>query len=205
MLKVGLTGGYATGKSFVARELERLGCHLIYADQLGHEALSRGGEAYEPVIAEFGRAVLDDDGRIDRKKLAALVFGDTARLATLSGIVHPAVFHLEEKLLHEIAATDPRGIAVLEAAILIEAKRTGAFDRIILTACDEEVQIVRAMKRDNATREQALARLANQMPLAEKRKYADYVVDTTGTKRQTTRQVEEIHRDLLRLAEARVE
>ena len=168
MLKVGLTGGYATGKSFVARELERLGCHVIYADELGHQALSPGGEAFEPVIAEFGPAALDNKGRIDRKKLAALVFGDAARLATLSNIVHPAVFHLEEKLLNEIAAADPRAIVVLEAAILIEAKRTDAFDRIILTACDEEVQIARAMKRDNATREQAVARLANQMPLAEK-------------------------------------
>jgi dephospho-CoA kinase len=205
MLKVGLTGGYATGKSFVARELERLGCHIIYADQLGHEALSLGGEAYQPVIAEFGPAVLDDEGRIDRKKLAALVFADADRLATLSSVVHPAVFHLEEKLLNEIATSDPRGIAVIEAAILIEAKRDNAFDRIILTACDEEVQIVRAMKRDNATREQVLARLANQMPLAEKRKYADYLVDTSGTKKETIRQVEEIHRDLLRLAEETVQ
>lgn len=205
MLKVGLTGGYATGKSFVARELERLGCHTIYADQLGHEALSPGGEAYEPVIAEFGSAVLDSEGRIDRKNLATVVFGDAARLATLSSIVHPAVFHLEEKLLDEIAAVDPRGITVLEAAILIEAKRTHTFDRIILTTCDEEVQIARGMKRDNATREQVLARLANQMPLSEKRKYADYVVDTSGTKTATIRQVEEIHRDLLRLAEATVQ
>ena len=205
MLRVGLTGGYATGKSFVARELERLGCHIIYADELGHQALLPGGEAYEPVIAQFGTAVLDSEGRIDRKKLAALVFGDTARLAKLSSIVHPAVFHLEEKLMSDIVAADPHAITVIEAAILIEARRTSSFNRIILTACDEEVQIVRAMKRDNATREQVLARLANQMSLAEKRKYADYVVDTSGTKGETIRQVEEIHRDLLDLAKATVQ
>ena len=204
MLKVGLTGGYATGKSFVARELARLGCHVIYADELGHQALLPGGEAYEPVIAEFGSTVLDKDGHIDRKELAALVFGDATRLATLTSIVHPAVFHLEQKLLDEIAAADPRGIAVIEAAILIEAKRSQTFDRIILTTCDEEVQIARGMKRDNVTHEQVLARLANQMPLAEKRKYAHYVVDTTGTKTETIRQVEEIHRDLVRLAQATV-
>ena len=205
MLKVGLTGGYATGKSFVAHELQRLGCHVIYADELGHKVLLPGGEAYEPVIAEFGPAVLDSEGRINRKKLAALVFEDTARLANLTGIVHPAVFRVEEKLLSEIAAVDPRGIAVLEAAILIEAKRSHTFDRIILTTCDEEVQIARGMKRDNATRDQVLARLANQMPLSEKEKYADYVVDTSGTKSETIRQVEEIHRDLLRFAEAMVQ
>ena len=200
MLKVGLTGGYATGKSLVAHELERLGCHIIYADALGHEVLLPEGEAYAPVVQEFGPGILDPDGKIDRKKLAAIVFGNAERLARLSSFVHPAVFRLEEKMLREIAAKDPKGIVVIEAAILIEAKRDESFDKIILTACDEEVQIARGMKRDQTTREQVLARLANQMPLPEKRKYADYVIDTSGTKADTARQVEEVYRELARLA-----
>lgn len=204
MLKVGLTGGYATGKSFVAHELERLGCHIIYADALGHEVLLPGGEAYAPVVAEFGPGILDVDSRIERKKLAAIVFGDAERLAKLSSFVHPAVFHLEEAMLRDISAKDPQGIAVIEAAILIETKRDEWFDKIVLTACDEEVQIARGMKRDKATREQVLARLANQMPLSEKRKYADYVIDTSGTKEDTVRQVEDLYRALVRLAEERV-
>jgi dephospho-CoA kinase len=203
MLKVGLTGGYATGKSFVAQELERLGCHIIYADALGHEALLPGAEAYAPVVAEFGAGILDEQNRIDRKKLAGMVFGDAARLNVLSSFVHPAVFRLEEKMLREIATRDPNGIAVLEAAILIEAKRVGYFDKIILTACEEDVQIARAMKRDGLAREQVLARLANQMPLEEKRQYANYVVDTGGTKADTVRQVEEIYRELVPLAQER--
>jgi dephospho-CoA kinase len=203
MLKVGLTGGYATGKSFVAQELERLGCHIIYADRLGHEVLLLDGEAYAPVLAEFGREILGDEGRIDRKKLAALVFGDPARLKTLSSFVHPAVFRLEQKLLSEFEAHDPLGIVVIEAAILIEASRTDFFDKIILTACDPEVQIARGMKRDNSTREQVVARLANQMPEEEKRKHADFIVDTSGTKEQTAAQVFAIQSQLRMLASSR--
>ena len=205
MLKVGLTGGYATGKSFVAQELERLGCHIIYADRLGHEVLLPDGEAYIPVVAEFGRQILDDDGRIDRKKLAGLVFDDAGRLKTLTGFVHPAVFRLEQSLLDNFAALDPLGISVIEAAILIEANRTDFFDKIILTVCDPEVQIARAMRRDNATREQVAARVSNQMPEEEKRKHANFIVDTSGTKQQTSAQVEAMHTELLKLADSRGE
>jgi dephospho-CoA kinase len=204
MLKVGLTGGYATGKSFVAHELQRLGCHVIFADELGHRVLSPDGEAYAPALAAFGPGILDEQQHIDRKKLAVLVFGDTARLATLTGIVHPAVFRLEQALMQEIAQKDPHGIVVIEAAILIEAKRSQTFDKIILTASDEEVQIARGMKRDHVTREQVLARLANQMSLPEKRKHADYVLDTSGTKEETVRQVEVIYRELSQLTEAKL-
>lgn len=200
MVRVGLTGGYATGKSFVAHELQRLGCHIVYADSLGHEVLMPGGEAYAPVVAEFGTGILDDQQRIDRKKLAAIVFNDAARLQKLSSFVHPAVFHLEENILAEIATRDPHGIVVIEAAILIEAKRTEWFDKLILTACEEHVQVARGMKRDGLTQDQVLARLANQMPLSEKRKYADYIVDTSGTKENTLRQIQEIYRELKQLA-----
>ena len=204
MLKVGLTGGYATGKSFVARELARLGAHVIYADQLGHDVLLPGGEAYTAVVAEFGPEILDSDGNIDRKKLADIVFADVSRLSTLNSFVHPAVIHLEQKVMEDIAATDPNSIVVLEAAILIEARRVHAFDKIILTTCDEEVQVARGMHRDNASHEQALARIANQMPPVEKRKYADYVVDTSGTKEETIAQVEKVYRDLVRVAKEAV-
>jgi dephospho-CoA kinase len=200
MLKVGLTGGYATGKSFVAHELERLGCAIIYADALGHEVLLPEGEAYAPTVAEFGPGILDEDGKIQRKKLADIVFGNPGHLKKLSSFVHPAVFRLEERMLAEIAARNSNGIVVIEAAILIEAKRDKRFDKLILTACDEEVQIARGMKRDKLTRQQVLARLANQMPLSEKRKHADYVIDTNGTKEETVRQIEQVYRELAILA-----
>jgi dephospho-CoA kinase len=202
MLKVGLTGGYATGKTCVARELERLGCHLIYADELGHEVLLPDGEAYAATVEAFGRNILDADGVIDRKRLGEIAFASPEALEKLSGLVHPAVIRLEEKLLEEFRRRDPHGIAVVEAAILIETGRDTVFDRIILTSCDKETQMARAMKRDHATREQVLARLGKQLPLHEKERHAHYIVDTSGPKEETARQVQRVFRKLKGLAGA---
>lgn len=200
MLKVGLTGGYATGKSLVAAELERLGCHLIYADKLGHAALSPEGAAYRPAIALFGREILSPDDTIDRKKLASIVFGSPELLEKLTALVHPAVFALEEKMLADFAARDPRGIAVIEAAILVEARRHTFFDKLLLTSCSVETQIARGIKRDGLTREQVIARLAKQMPVEEKKRFADYVIDTDGPKEATLRRVKTVFQDLKKLA-----
>jgi dephospho-CoA kinase len=203
MLKVGLTGGYATGKSFVAETLVRLGCKLIYADELGHRVLLPDGEAHAPTVQAFGRDILTADGSIDRKKLGALVFASPELLEKLSSFVHPAVFRLEKQMLEAFAARDPHGIAVIEAAILIETGRYKVFDRLILTACDVNTQIARGIKRDHLTQEQVLARLARQMPLEEKKKYAHYIIDTSGSKEETVRQIETIHSELKQLAEGR--
>jgi dephospho-CoA kinase len=202
MLKVGLTGGYATGKSLVAADLERLGCHLIYADKLGHAVLAPDGAAYQPVLDVFGREILGPDGTIDRKKLASIVFGSPALLETLTALVHPAVFVLEEKMLADFAVRDPYGITVIEAAILVEAQRHTLFDKLVLTTCSVETQIARGMKRDGLTREQVMARLEKQMPLEQKRRFAHYVIDTDGLKEATLRQVETIFHELKKLAEA---
>ena len=202
MLKVGLTGGYATGKSFVALRLEQLGCRIIYADKLGHQVLEPTGEAYLPTIELFGRDILGPDNRIDRKQLAAIVFANPERLQRLNSIVHPAVFHLEERELTAWGASHPTGIAVVEAAILIETGRYAIFDRLIVTTCTRETQITRAMRREGITREQALARIARQLPAEEKKRYAHYLVDTDGTEEQTTQQVNKIYNELKTLAEA---
>ncbi|MBV8809347.1 MAG: dephospho-CoA kinase [Acidobacteriaceae bacterium] len=203
MIKVGLTGGYATGKSFVAAELEKLGCHLIYADRLGHTVLEPGGEAYAPTVKEFGPQILNADGRIDRKRLAGIVFGSAECLEKLSGFVHPAVMRLEDEMAEHVRSHDPNGIVVIEAAILIETGRYKALDRLILTTCSEERQIARAIKRDDLTREEALARIRRQMPAAEKQKYADFVVDTEGDKAATLDRVRNVHHQLKRLGEAK--
>ena len=200
MLRVGLTGGYATGKSFVARQLAALGCHLIYADALGHRVLEPGGEAYAPVRELFGPDILLPDGAIDRKKLGDIVFKNSEKLAALTAIVHPAVYRLEEESLRQFAEQDPHGITVLEAAILIETGRYRVYDRLILTTCDEEIQIARAMARDSATREQALARIGVQLPVKQKRGLASYIIDTSGRKDETLRQVVHVHRELLAAA-----
>ena len=199
MLKIGLTGGYASGKSFVAAELERLGCFLIYADKLGHEVLRAAGEAYLPTIDAFGPGILAPDGTIDRRKLGSLVFASPELLARLNGFVHPAVFRREEQMLAQFALANPDGIAVIEAAILIETGHYCAFDRVILTACGAEVQIARAMARDGLSREQVLERLSRQMPLSEKKRYADFVIDTEGPRSETLQQVARIFDELRQL------
>lgn len=195
-MRVGLTGGLACGKSFVGRTLESLGAHLIRADELGHRTLAPDGEAYPQVIAEFGPGILTPEGLIDRQSLARLVFGDPERLEKLNAIVHPAVHRLHESLEREILAADPVAIIVYEAAILIEAGIYKNCDRVILVICREDQQIERAMARDAATRADVEARLRRQLPMAEKRKYADFVIDTSGDKEDTIRQTQAVYQAL---------
>lgn len=196
MLSVGLTGGYATGKSFVAAELERLGCLVIYADKLGHQVLHPDGEAYAPVVSAFGLEILKTDGHIDRRKLGQLAFASPERLAELNRYVHPAVFRLEEELISAFASGHPHGIAIVEAAILVETGRYKHFDRLIVTACSEDVQIARAMARDNGSEDQVRARMRMQMPQIAKQAFADFIVETGGTAMQTIQQVEKIYQQL---------
>ncbi|HEX4228345.1 MAG TPA: dephospho-CoA kinase [Bryobacteraceae bacterium] len=203
MLKVGLTGGYATGKTFVASEFERLGCHVLYADRLGHLVLEPDGEAYAPVVEAFGASILNDDATINRKRLGELVFGSPDRLETLTGFVHPAVFRLEERFESEFVAADPQGISVYEAAILIETGRYARFDRLILTDCALEVQIARGMKRDGLNRDEVLQRLSRQLPFEEKKKHAHFIIDTSGEKADTLRQIGAIFCELKKIASAR--
>jgi dephospho-CoA kinase len=190
MLKVGLTGGLGCGKTFVATEMERLGCRVIHADVLGHEVLTRERAA---VLDLFGTSILDADGEIDRARLASIVFEDRAKLDALNAIVHPAVRLRENQLFAEIAAEDPHAIAVLEAAILIENGSYKDYDKLIVVWCDPAIQWERAMARDPAV----VARLARQMPALEKRQYADFLIDTNGTKEDTLRQTQEVLNELV--------
>ena len=202
MLRVGLTGGLASGKSFVGRALAELGCYLIRADELGHQVLEPGGEAYDAVVREFGTGILNLDRSIDRRRLGALVFHDTARLAKLNAVVHPPVRARTRGLLEEYEAGHPHGIAVVEAAIMAETGGYRAYARLILAVCGKEQQIERAMARDGLTREQVLERLSRQMPLDEKIQYADYVIDTSGAKENTLAQTRAVYESLLGLKSA---
>jgi len=196
MLRVGLTGGLASGKSHIAAELARLGCHVIDADALGHEVLQPSGEAYGPVVREFGEGILDADRLINRKKLSAIVFEHPDRLKALSAIVHPAVRRLANRQEAEFESTDPAGILVYEAAILVETGGFRDFDKLIVASVPEEIQIERAMARDGSTREAAVARLRRQLPLSEKLRHADFVIDTGGTREQTFEQTRNVYEKL---------
>ena len=199
LLRAGITGGLASGKSVVGHELQRLGCHLIEADKLGHKVLLPDGEAYREVVALFGSSsgILGDDGFINRKKLGGIVFKDPEKLALLNAIVHPAVRRLGDRLM----AAMHDGILIYEAAILVETGGYKNFDKLIVASCSEELQIERAMARDSLDRESVLARLSRQLPLSEKARHADYIVDTSGTMDETLEQTGEIYRLLRQVAE----
>jgi dephospho-CoA kinase len=197
MLKVGLTGGIATGKSFVGDALASYGCMIVHADELGHAVLAPEGEAFEAVVQEFGREILTSDGTIDRRALAARVFADPEQLARLNALVHPSVIRRENESIEKFGASHPDGIAVVEAAILIETGSYSRFDKMILVTCTEQQQVERALRREGALEKDIRARISRQMPLAEKRKYADFVIDTSGEKEDTLRQTRAVY-DVLR-------
>lgn len=200
MLRVGLTGGLGSGKSFVGHSLESLGCHLIQADDLGHQVLLPGGEAYAPAVAEFGESILAADGTIDRRALAAMVFGQPDQLLRLNSFVHPAVIRMEEEWLAELRRTEPRAIAVVEAAILVETGSYRRFDKLIVVVCQPEQQIERAVKRGGMSREEAESRIKRQLPNSDKIRVADYVIDSSGTKEETLLQTTQVF-ELLRSIE----
>jgi len=203
MLRVGLTGGIGCGKSTVAAMLRELGCHVLDADQMAHRLIEPGQPAYDDVVREFGREILDPAGRVDRAKLGAIVFADPARRASLEAITHPRIFEERARELRRLEESDPHGIAIIEAALLVEAGYYKQLDRLIVAWCRPDQQLARltdpafgrAMTRDQADR-----RIAAQLDLAEKRKLADDEIDCSGTIEETRRQVVALVEKLKRLA-----
>ena len=193
-MKVGLTGGLASGKTFVGLELAALGCHLIRADELGHEALAPDGAVFSAVVKEFGPEILTN-GSIDRGVLARQVFGNPGRLEALNRLIHPFVRSRQIALTLEILARDATAIVVYEAAILIETGGYRELEKLIVVYCTMEQQIERAMHR-GASRDDVIARLSHQMPLEDKRKFADYVIDTSGAKEATREQTLRVYDSL---------
>ena len=196
MLRVGLTGGIATGKTTVAAFLRELGCHLLDADKIAHHLIEPGAAAYEDVVREFGRGILSADGRVDRKKLGAIVFADPARLARLNAIVHPRVLETQDRELDAMERADPHAIGVVEAALLVEAGYAPKLDCLVVTWCAPEQQLERLTRHHAAgvpgrglTLEQARQRIAAQMPVEEKRRMADEVIDCSGSLDETRAQV----------------
>ncbi|HWN98709.1 MAG TPA: dephospho-CoA kinase [Blastocatellia bacterium] len=196
MLKVGLTGSIAVGKSFVLSVLRDLGCVTFDADTIAHSVMEPGRPAYEDIVSEFGSDVLAQDGSIDRAKLGEIVFAQEARRKRLNEIVHPRVIEEQDRLLRDIEKTNPEGIAVIDAALIIESGGYRRLDRLIVAFCDREIQIERLMRRNRITREDADRRIAAQMSSDEKRRYADYEIDTSGTFDHTRERVIEVFKQL---------
>jgi len=197
MLKVGLTGSISVGKSFVVSVFRDLGCTTFDADKIAHTVMEPGREAFDDIVREFGGVVLGADGSIDRAKLGAIVFADSERRSLLNEIVHPRVIVEQNRLLAEAERADPHGIAIVDAALMIESGGYKRFDKLIVVFCSRETQIERLMKRNNIAREEAELRVAAQMSSDEKRRYADYEIDTSGTQEETRARVREVYELLL--------
>jgi len=199
MLRVGLTGGIATGKSYVGKVLQELGCELIDADRVAHAVIEPGQPAYDELIVEFGPMILDAEGRIDRARLGAIVFADAARRARLNAIVHPRVYETQAAWLSEVAARDPRAIAVIDAALMIETGSYRRFDQLIVVHCRPDLQLARLQERNGLTLEAAQLRIDAQMPNHEKLAYANFVIDTSTSFEETRRQTEAVFHSLCQI------
>ncbi len=227
MLRIGLTGGIGCGKSTVAAMMRALGCHVLEADKIAHQLIEPGQPAYDAVVREFGRDICappaapqgpraarpgghsgghpggQPNERIDRAKLAAIVFADPAQLARLNAIVHPPLLAEIDRELGRLESSDPSGIAVIDAALLIEFNHYQRLDRIVVVWCTPEQQLARLTDQRfgrGMPREQAEGRIASQLDLQEKRKLADDVIDGSGTLEETRRQVESLVAELKRRA-----
>lgn len=200
MLLVGLTGGIATGKSTVSRLFVECGAQLIDADVLAREVVQPGRSALQQIVEAFGREMLRQDGTLDRNRLGKEVFSDAGQLSRLNAIVHPYVAVEQERRCKEIAATAPHAVVIYDAALLIEAGAHARADKIIVVTADAQTQLARLKARDHLSAEEARKRIAAQMPLADKVKLADYVIDGALPMEQLRKEVRRIYDDLQRLA-----
>jgi len=198
----GLTGGIASGKSTVARFLEELGAKVIDADRVGHELLRPSNPVYRQVVAGFGREILRPDGEIDRARLGSMVFADPEKLRELSAIMHPSLIARVEELAAELRVRHPGAVILVDAAVIYEAGAADRFAKILVAWCRPEQQIERLMAKTGLSREDALRRVASQIPSEEKRRRADYVIDCSGSLAETRAQAEALYLELQRLAEA---
>ena len=195
-LLVGLTGGIATGKSTVSEIFRRLGCEIIDADGLAREAVEPGEPALAEIVAEFGPAILGPGGRLDRKRLGAVVFADPGRRRRLEAITHPAIRARLAERLQELIARGFEGVVIFDAPVMIESGNHKRMDRLVVVVTDAATQRARAVGRDGDPAD-VERRIASQMPLAEKAKLADYVIDNSGTPEATIAEVRRVHRALL--------
>jgi dephospho-CoA kinase len=204
MLKVGLTGGIASGKSVAGDMLVALGAYLVQADRIAHQLMLPGQPVYNEVVRHFGGGILNPDLSVNRAKLAEAVFGPTksaapstnTRIEELNRIVHPAVIRSQDEWMEEMGRQDPHAIAIVEAALILEAGAAKRFDRLIVVTCSDEQRIARFAVRQklnlDAARKEVERRMAAQLPEAEKIKAADYLIDNSGSLDHTREQVRQV-------------
>ena len=200
MLKVGLTGSIAVGKSFVCSIFRELGCHVLDADITAREVVLPGSKGLDEIVKYFGSDILAATGELDRSKLGKLVFVDEKKRRLLNSIVHPLVIEAQDEWIRSIEPADPGGVAIVDAALMIESGAYRRFDKLIVVYCNPEIQLERLMARQSITEAEARERTATQMSQEEKKRYADFLIDTSNGFDDTRRQTIEIYKQLRLLA-----
>jgi len=203
VVRVGLTGGIACGKSTVGKIFSEMGAHIIEADSIAHELYRPGEPVYQELVEKFGPGILRPDGEIDRATLATLAF-DGGRVQELNRIVHPAVIKRQEQWMFQVGKKDPYAITMVEAALIIEAGAKGRFDKLIVVTCKPEQKVQRYALRSDMPESMARAEVERrskaQLSDDEKVRRADYVIDNSGPLDRTRQQVERIYAELKVLA-----
>lgn len=198
MRKVGLTGGIASGKSTVSGMFRALGVPVIDADLIAREVVAPGSRALEAIVDAFGEEILTEEKGLNRARLAEIVFSDPAKKKVLEGILHPEIIAEQDRRLRELEREGRTPVAVVDAAVMIESGSWKRFDSLVVVDCDESQQIGRLRLRNGMNEEEAVRRVNAQMPLSEKVKYADHVIDNRGSIDDTRKQVEELMKLLSR-------
>ena len=201
MLRVGLTGSIAVGKSFVSGVLAELGCRVVDADAVARRVVEPGAEGLRRIVETFGEWVLRPDGTLDRARVGGVVFKDEAKRELLNSLLHPLIIKEQDELLRRWEQEEPRGVGVVDAALMIESGGHVRFDKLVVVHCRPEVQLERLMRRNGLSREEAAARISAQMPQEEKLRHADFKIDTSGSFEEARGQTEEVYDALRRLAE----
>ena len=203
MLRVGLTGGIACGKSSVGKMFSEMGAHVIDADTIAHELYRPGESIYKELVDKFGPEIVRPDGEIDRPRLASAAF-DGGRVAELNKIVHPAVLKRQEQWMHQVGMKDPYAVTIVEAALILEAGARERFDKIIVVTCKPEQKVARYAQRasmpESIARGEVDRRSKAQLNDDEKSHRADYVIDNSGTLEMALHQVQRIYSELTVLA-----
>ena len=204
MIRVGLTGGIACGKSMVAKMFADLGAYVVQSDQIAHELYRKGEPVYAEVVKRFGSSIVKPNGEIDRAKLGAIAFGEN-RVEELNQIVHPAVIQHQSRWIFDVASKEPDAIAMIEAALIFEAGTNTRFEKMIVVTCAPEQKVARFAQRtgmdEAAARAEVERRSKAQWPDEEKVKRADYLIDNSGPLKETDAQVKKIFTDLRVLAQ----
>lgn len=195
ILRAGLTGGIASGKSTVAKTFVRLGAHVIDADAVVSELYRPGNSGFDAIVGSYGRQVLRPDGEIDRAKLSAIALADPESASELNALIHPLVIAEEARIMEEADGSGGDRIVIVEAALLLESGGRNRYDHIIVVDVDPDTQLKRAIAR-GMDRNEALRRIARQMSREDRLALADYVIDNRGTREETERQTREVYAKL---------